>query len=123
MGHVRLVVLVVEDEPLLRLLAVDMVEEAGFEALEADGSGEAIRILERRLDIRLVFTDIDMPGGIDGLVLAAMIRDRWPRIAIIVTSGKNPPLAGQIPVGGLFFAKPYRPEEVTAAMRRMTLRP
>lgn len=122
MWHVRLVVLVVEDEPLLRLLAVDMVEEAGFEALEADRSSEAVLILEARLDICLVFTDIDMPGGVDGLKLAAIIRDRWPAIEIMITSGKQPPLASQMPAGSLFFAKPYWPEEVTDAMRRMTFR-
>ena len=100
-----------------------MVEDGGFEALEAGGSSEAMRILERRIDIGLVFTDIDMPGGVDGLKLAALIRSRWPPIEIIITSGKRQPLANEMPVGGLFFAKPYRPEEVTAAMRRLTLRP
>jgi DNA-binding NtrC family response regulator len=120
-GHFKVVVLVVEDEPLLRWRAVNMVEDAGFEALEANGSSEAMRILEGRLDIRVVFTDIDLPGGVDGLVLAAMIRNRWPPIAIIVTSGKHAPMANEMPVGGLFFAKPYRAEQVIAAMRRMTL--
>ena len=116
----KAVILVVDDEPLLRLLAVDMIENAGFEALEADGSNEAIRILEARLDIRIVFTDIDMPNGVDGLKLAALIRDRWPPIAIIITSGKTAPLARDIPEGGLFFPKPYLAEEVTAAMRSMS---
>lgn len=82
----RKVVLVVEDEPILRMTAVDMVEDAGFEAVEAADATEAIRILERRLDIRIVFTDIDMPRGIDGMKLAALIRDRWPPIEIILTS-------------------------------------
>jgi CheY-like chemotaxis protein len=116
----RLVVLVVEDEPLLRLFAVEMVEDGGFEALEAGGSNEAIRILEVRFDIRVVFTDIDMPGGVNGLKLAAIIRDRWPPIAIIITSGKSAPMAKDMLVGAPFFAKPYQPEEVMAAMHRMT---
>jgi len=116
------VVLVVEDEPLLRLFAVAMVEDGGYEALEADGSSEAIRILEGRFDIRAVLTDIDMPGGVDGLILAAIVRDRWPPIAIIITSGKGAPKARDIPVGTPFFAKPYRPEEVMASMHRMTHR-
>jgi CheY-like chemotaxis protein len=114
------VVLVVEDEPLLRLVAVEMVGDGGFDALEANGSTAAIRLLEVRLDIRLVFTDIDMPGGIDGLELAAIIRDRWPPIAIIMTSGKSAPMAKDMPEGTRFFAKPYRPDEVMAAMHRMT---
>ena len=118
--HAKLVVLVVEDEPLLRLVAVEMVEDGGFDALEANGSTAAIRILEVRLDIRLVFTDIDMPGGINGLELAAIVRDRWPPIAIIITSGKSAPMVRDMPKGTPFFAKPYRPEEVMAAMHRMT---
>jgi CheY-like chemotaxis protein len=115
----KVVVLVVEDEPLLRLLAVDMVENGGFEALEADGANEAIRILEVRLDIRIVFTDIDMPMGVDGLSLAAIIRDRWPPIAIIITSGKTTVFTRDMPEGGVFFPKPYLPEEVMAAMHKM----
>ncbi len=87
------VVLVVEDEPILRMMAVDLVERAGFEAVEAAGSNDAIRILETRPDIRVVFTDIDMPGGLDGMKLAAAIRDRWPPIELIITSGKHKPSA------------------------------
>ena len=115
----KLVVLVVEDEPLLRLVAVEMVEDGGFDALQADGSNQAIRILEVRLDIRLVFTDIDMPRGVNGLELAAIIRDRWPPIAIIITSGKSAPMAKDMPAGTPFFAKPYQPGEVMAEMHRM----
>jgi CheY-like chemotaxis protein len=113
-------VLVVEDEPLLRLFAVDMVEDAGFEAFEAAGSNEALRILAGPHDIRLVFTDIDMPDGVNGLCLAGMVRERWPLIKIIVTSGKRAPLTEGMPAGSLFFSKPYDPDEVTATMRRMT---
>lgn len=80
-------VLIVEDEPLLRLMAIDVVEDAGFDAVEASDADEAIRILESRTDITIVFTDIDMPGSMDGLRLAAAVRDRWPPIRIIVTSG------------------------------------
>lgn len=112
-------VLVVEDEPLLRLRAMDMVEDAGFEALEAKGSNEALQILESRNDIRLVFTDIDMPGGVDGLCLAAMVRERWPPIEIIISSGMRAPRKEMIPEGGLFFSKPYNEVEVTSAMHRM----
>ncbi len=112
------VVLVVEDEPILRMMAVDLVERAGFEAVEAAGSNDAIRILETRPDIRVVFTDIDMPGGLDGMKLAAAIRDRWPPIELIITSGKNKPAPADMPPRGLFFSKPYKRDEVTAALRR-----
>lgn len=116
----RPVVLVVEDEPLLRLMAVDMIDDEGFEVLQANGAKEAIRILESRPDIRLVFTDIDMPGGPDGLELAAVIRDRWPPIAIIITSGKARPGTADMPTGTPFFAKPYLASEVMASIHRMT---
>jgi CheY-like chemotaxis protein len=113
------IVLVVEDEPILRMMAVDLVEDAGFDAVEAADADEAVRILEGRPDIRLVFTDIDMPGGLDGLKLACLIRDRWPPIEIIITSGKRSLRAEELPARGLFFPKPYKRDEVTAAMRRL----
>ncbi|OYU91616.1 MAG: hypothetical protein CFE29_01680 [Bradyrhizobiaceae bacterium PARB1] len=113
----RKVVLVVEDEPILRMTAVDMVEDAGFEAVEAADATEAIRILERRLDIRIVFTDIDMPRGIDGMKLAALIRDRWPPIEIILTSGHIDAPDVRMPARSRFFSKPYNEGEVVAAMR------
>lgn len=84
----RPVVLVVEDEPLVRLFASDMIEEAGFEVLQAADATDAIVTLEDRLDVRVVFTDVDMPGGIDGIMLAICIRERWPSIQIIITSGR-----------------------------------
>src|SRR6202041_48101 len=81
------VVLAVEDEPLILMLAVDMIRDAGFEPLWASNAEEAIRILESRDDIRIVFTDINMPGSMDGIKLAQAVRGRWPPIRIIVTSG------------------------------------
>src|SRR4029079_550967 len=80
-------VLVVEDESLIRMDIVDCLEEAGFLIAEASNADEAINILQSRADIRLVFTDIHMPGSMDGLKLAAFVRKRWPPIKIIVTSG------------------------------------
>lgn len=111
--------LVVEDEPLLRIAAVDMVEEAGFEAVEAADAGSAVEILESRTDIRIVYTDIDMPRGMDGMRLAACIRDRWPPIHIILTSGRKVPRLSDLPARAVFFPKPIREDEVLAAMRDM----
>ena len=111
------VLLVVEDEPLLRMMAVDLGEDAGFEVVEAANAADAVAILETRPDIRIVFTDIDMPGGMDGMRLAACIRDRWPPIDIILTSGKARPQAAALPTRAVFFPKPYRHDEVTTAMR------
>src|SRR5436309_15192450 len=82
------VVLVVEDEMLLRMRAVDMVEDAGFTSVEAVDADQAIAILESRSDIALLFTDIQMPGSMDGLRLAHAVRKRWPPIKIILVSGQ-----------------------------------
>ncbi|MGU3663738.1 response regulator [Methylobacterium sp. A49B] len=112
------VVLVVEDEPMQRMMAVDLVEDAGYEAVQAMGSNDAVCILESRPDIRIVFTDIDMPGGLDGMKLAALIRDRWPPIELIIISGKRRPSPADLPKRGVFFSKPYKREEITAALRR-----
>ena len=117
--HGRSTVLVVEDETLLRLDIVDCLAEAGFEVEEAADAAQAISILERRQDIRLVFTDIDMPGSMDGLKLAAYVRDRWPPIKIIVTSGHVSVEPDQIPPGGRFFGKPYDRPKIAEAIRDM----
>lgn len=115
----RPLVLVVEDEPLLRLFAVDMIEDAGFETVEAANSTEAVAILESRPDIRIVFTDVDMPHGIDGIRLAACIRDRWPPIKIIITSGKPLPRRVNIPAETVFFPKPFRQDKVIEILHSM----
>jgi CheY-like chemotaxis protein len=110
---------VVEDVPVLRLMATAFVEDAGFEAIAACNADEAVCILESRNDIRIVFTDIEMPGTMDGMKLAACIRDRWPPVEIILTSGYFAPKDVTLPARGLFFAKPYDPRAVSEAMRRM----
>ncbi len=101
------------------MAAVGLVEDAGFDALEACDATEAVRILESRTDIRIVFTDIDMPRGIDGMKLAALIRDRWPPIHIIVTSGHVADRNVRLPVDASFFGKPYDERQVTKELHRM----
>jgi len=115
----RAVVLIVEDELLIRLNAVEMIEEAGFEVVEAANADEAIAILERRLDITVVFTDIQMPGSMDGLKLAAAVRHRWPPIMIVATSGRVKLGPGDLPEGGRFLPKPYSPAEITKTLREL----
>lgn len=110
-------VLIIEDDPLLLLDAVDMVEQAGFVAYEARNADQAIRLLERQSDIRLIFTDVEMPGEMDGLKLARAVRDRWPPVWIIVVSGHGAVTLADVPEGGQFFAKPYAHEAVIAAMK------
>ena len=116
--YASIAVLVVEDEPLQRMMATDLVERAGFEPIEVASADEAVHILETRPDIRIVFTDIDMPGGVDGMKLAAMIRNRWPPIELIIVSGKYRPAVDSLPVRAVFFPKPYRRDAVMRAMRR-----
>ncbi len=116
----KAIVLVVEDEAIIRMTAVGIVEDAGFEAIDAANADEAIQFLESRNDIRLVFTDIDMPyGSMNGLKLAAAVRHRWPPIAIIVVSGHRVPEKDQMPEGAVFLAKPYRQTALVETMREM----
>ena len=113
------IVLVVEDEPMLLLMAIDLVEDAGFEAVCASNADEAVAILEARTDIRLVFTDVDMPGSMDGMKLAAAIRGRWPPIEIIIVSGHRTANLDQLPERSRFFQKPYDAQAIIAAMHEL----
>jgi DNA-binding NtrC family response regulator len=115
----KVIVLVVEDEPLLRMLAADFLQEAGFEVVEAADADVAVAILETRTDIRIVFTDVDMPGSMDGMKLAAAVRDRWPPIEIVIVSGHKRPIDITLPPRSEFFQKPYDIDAVTATIRRM----
>jgi DNA-binding NtrC family response regulator len=103
----RPAVLIVEDETLIRLPVVEVVEDAGFEPVQAGNAGEAVALLEARGDIRLVFADVHMPGSMDGLALAHVIRHRWPSVEIIVTSGKVRLLPRDLPQRAKFIPKPY----------------
>lgn len=111
------VVLVVEDEPIVRLDAIQLLTDAGFRVIEAGNADEAISILEERRDIRVVVTDIQMPGSMDGLKLAATIRDRWPPIALIVTSGRLVVQPQELPERGRFLAKPYNGPRLIEAVQ------
>jgi CheY-like chemotaxis protein len=98
---------VIEDEFLVRINTVDILQSAGYRTLEASNADEAIAILESRNDIEIVFTDINMPGSMDGLKLAHAIRGRWPPIKLIVTSGRRVLAGDEIPSGARFLPKPY----------------
>ena len=115
----RPVVLVVEDEGLIRMNAIDMVQEAGFDAIAASDADDAIRILESRSDIRAVFTDVHMPGSMDGIRLASVVRNRWPPVALIVTSGQTNVLESDLPTGGRFLRKPYAATQIETALREL----
>lgn len=111
------VALVVEDEPLARMYAASVAQDAGFKVIQAGNADEAILLLEAQSDIRVVFTDIEMPGSMDGLKLAKAIRNRWPPIEVIVTSGRYSVSVEQLPSRGRFFPKPYDGAEIGRVMR------
>jgi len=113
------VVLVVEDSPLILMCALDLVTTAGFEGVGAANADEAIAILEARADIHLVFTDVEMPGTIDGVKLAHHIRNRWPPIHLIVASGRTILEESQLPSGAKFFSKPYDNDTIVQEMHTM----
>jgi two-component sensor histidine kinase len=112
-------VLVVEDEMMLRMRAVDIVEDAGFTPIEAVNADEALAILESRSDIELLFTDIQMPGSMDGLKLAHAVHERWPSIKIILVSGKLTPTDAEKPIDSRFFGKPLEVKRMIAEMQEM----
>ena len=101
------VVLIVEDEALIRMHAVDMVRDLGFEVIEAANADQAISLLESASEISVVFTDIQMPGSMDGLRLVAVVRERWPPVALLVTSGQFRPQESDLPEDAHFLPKPY----------------
>jgi CheY-like chemotaxis protein len=111
------VILIVEDEALVRLSAVGMLEDAGFRMIEAVMNGdEALELLEADSDVQLLFTDINMPGTIDGMALARRVHDRWPQIA----SSKPIPKTDELPSGSRFEQKPYSPATVVRHARELT---
>ncbi len=112
-------VLVVEDEMVLRMRAADIVEDAGFSAVEAVNADEAIAILESRSDIAVLFTDIQMPGSMDGLKLAHAVHNRWPDIKIILVSGQVKPSEAERPADSHFFGKPLGVETMVAELQAM----
>jgi CheY-like chemotaxis protein len=113
------VILIVEDEAIIRIATAALLEDAGYTVLEARDADEAVQILESRIDIRAVFTDIRMPGSIDGLRLAHAIRHRWPPIRLLVTSGLSTPTEEEFPTYARFLRKPYAPRDVLRAFAEL----
>jgi two-component system, response regulator PdtaR len=100
-------VLVVEDDLIVRMAIVDSLEEAGFKSIEAGSASEAISVLESRSDIRVVFTDIEMPGKMDGLALSHYVRHRWPPTIVVISSGRRHPSRDELPEDVEFISKPF----------------
>jgi CheY-like chemotaxis protein len=112
-------VLVVEDDQLIRMDTASSLEAADFKVYEASNAAEAIRLLELHDGITLIFTDINMPGSMDGLALAHYVRGRWPPVKIIVTSGYKKINGSDLPVGALFIEKPYQVKHIAQKMKQL----
>jgi len=116
----RAVVVLAEDEPLVRMFASDFLDEAGFAVVEARHADDALLLLQARPDAQVLLTDVEMPGGsMDGFELARRVRARWPKIVILVVSGRAAPRTGDLPDGVTFIAKPYRCAAVVSAIHDM----
>lgn len=115
-------VLIVEDEAILRLVAMELAEDAGLAVFGAAAAAEGIAQVEAHPEIGIVFTDISMAGSMNGLAMSRVIHERWPSIKFMVTSGKVAPTASQMPSGAVFFAKPYDFNNVTETFRRLAAR-
>lgn len=114
------VVLVVDDEACVRSLTAEILEDAGFRAVQACDADEALRLLRQRCDIEVVLTDIEMPGSLDGLALALRIRECWPGIGLVLTSGGRPISQKTLPREGLFMPKPYSGATLVRRIRDLT---
>lgn len=116
------VVLIVEDEPLVRMMVTDLFADEGFEVLEAADGDQALSIFERRRDVALLFTDVEMPGSVDGFALARWAHLHRPHVKTIVVSGRALPRAGDIPEGAAFVGKPYDHVDVIRRVQTMMAR-
>jgi CheY-like chemotaxis protein len=112
-------VLVVDDEVFVRMLVADVLDEAGFEVVEAADARTALKRLELADDVQVLFTDINMPPGMSGLELAGQVHQRWPRVGIVVSSGFERPSRDQIADGGIFVPKPFRAEDIVRAVHQV----
>jgi two-component system, response regulator PdtaR len=111
------VILLVEDEPLVRLTQMDVLREAGFWVLEAEDADEAFDILRRRGDVSVILTDVDMPGSLDGFEFSRLAAQGWPDVGVLVISGKAFPDEGDLPPSAVFIAKPVQPDALVDQLK------
>lgn len=116
----KTIVLIVEDEPIIRMDVTEWISDAGFVPLEAATADEALSILQERGDIDVVFTDVNMPETLDGFQLSRMVADRWPAVRIVVTSGMARPQREDLTRGALFFPKPYNLDHLVRTIKTLT---
>ena len=116
-------VLVVEDEELLRLHAADLLEDQGFRVIKSKNAAAALKVLEMHPDVRLLFTDIQRPGKLDGMDLARQVHANWPNVLLVITSGQVRPTRAEIPDDGRFVAKPYKASELLGPVNDLMSKP
>ena len=116
-------ILLVEDEPVVRMIAADVLFDAGYRVVDASDADEALRLLNLRADLQVLVTDVKMPGKLSGIELAAIVAGRWPDMGIVVASGHAQPRSGDLPIGAIFLPKPYYPSELVDAVASLTARP
>ncbi|KAA2237876.1 response regulator [Salinarimonas soli] len=117
--HTPTVILLVEDEPLVRMLGTDVLEDAGFLVVEAMDAQDALAQLEAHPEVDILFTDVQMPGELDGVALARIVHDRRPDVRLVIASGRARLEPQDIPDNGRFVPKPYRPDELVGVMREV----
>ena len=113
-------VLVVDDEAIIRVMLVDLLEDAGLDVVEAGTADDALRVLEELSHVSVILTDIEMPGELNGIDLAHVARQRWPHIELLVMSGRTFPQPGTLPAGIEFWRKPYSTERLVSHVRQLT---
>jgi CheY-like chemotaxis protein len=116
------VILLVEDEPLVRATQVDILRDSGFWVLEAQDADEAFETLKRRGDVKVVLTDVDMPGSLDGFEFARLVAQGWPDVGVLVISGKTTPDEGDLPPSAMFVSKPVRPGALISQIETLMMR-
>lgn len=114
-------VLIVEDEDIVGMVAIDMLEDAGFTVAEAATADEAWAILESRSDIGVLLIDVERPGSMNGFVLAKRVAERWPQARLVITTGPCHPVPRGVPDHGMFVPKPYLVDQVLSALERARL--
>ena len=113
------VLLVVDDEVIVRMLACDILSDSGFHCLEAVDAQEALALIDARPDITLMFTDVEMPGEVNGAGLAHLVAMRAPKVKILITSGAAALQASDLPAGARFIRKPYSPSQLLDTIGEM----
>jgi CheY-like chemotaxis protein len=116
----RRTILVVEDDPLIRFHVSDILGQAGFEVMGSSDGAQALAVVAQRSDVGVVVSDVVMPGNIDGFELARRIRKKWPRIGIVLVSGRKIPSTGEVPRQVRFLVKPVRAATLLRMVRQVT---